>query len=100
MESVGETLHRFLILVLVVIPIALSVSLAGAGFWPDGRSARSIGLPWLRNGLPMTPVSGSVIPVAYDEIGRLAATFNNMIGRLDASFRQIRVNLPAMRRMS
>lgn len=28
--------------------------------------------------------------MAYDEIGRLAATFNNMIGRLDASFRQIR----------
>jgi signal transduction histidine kinase len=27
---------------------------------------------------------------AQDEIGRLAATFNNMIGRLDASFRQIR----------
>jgi heavy metal sensor kinase len=27
---------------------------------------------------------------ASDEIGRLAGTFNNMIGRLDASFRQIR----------
>jgi heavy metal sensor kinase len=30
------------------------------------------------------------IPTAHDEIGRLAAIFNNMIGRLDASFRQIR----------
>jgi signal transduction histidine kinase len=30
------------------------------------------------------------MPPASDEIGRLAGTFNNMIGRLDASFRQIR----------
>ncbi|MBI5673847.1 MAG: HAMP domain-containing protein, partial [Nitrospirae bacterium] len=30
------------------------------------------------------------MPAAHDEIGRLAATFNNMIGRLDTSFRQIR----------
>ena len=39
MESVGETLHRFLILLVVAIPIALAVSLAG-GWFLAGRALR------------------------------------------------------------
>lgn len=41
MESVGETLHRFLVLLVVAIPIALAVSLAG-GWFLVGRVLRSV----------------------------------------------------------
>ena len=41
MESVGETLRRFLILLVVAIPIALTVSLAG-GWFLAGRALRPV----------------------------------------------------------
>lgn len=91
METVGETLHRFLILLLVAMPIALAVSLAG-GWFLAGRALRPVDEITLA---AQRIAAGDLtqrlgMPPAQDEIGRLAATFNNMIGRLDASFRQIR----------
>lgn len=91
LETVGETLHRFLILLLVAIPIALAVSLAG-GWFLAGRALRPVDEITLA---AQRIAAGDLtqrlgMPTAQDEIGRLAATFNNMIGRLDASFRQIR----------
>ena len=41
MESVGETLQRFLVLLVVAIPIALTVSLAG-GWFLAGRALRPV----------------------------------------------------------
>jgi heavy metal sensor kinase len=91
MESVGETLHRFLVLVLVAIPVALAVSLAG-GWFLAGRALRPVDrITLAAQRIAAGDLSQRLsIPGAHDEIGRLAATFNNMIGRLDASFRQIR----------
>lgn len=91
MESVGETLHRFLILLLVAIPIALAVSLAG-GWFLAGRALRPVDeITLAAQRIAAGDLSQRLgMPTAQDEIGRLAATFNNMIGRLDASFRQIR----------
>ncbi len=91
METVGETLHRFLILLVIAIPIALAVSLAG-GWFLAGRALRPVDEITLA---AQRIAAGDLtqrlgMPTAQDEIGRLAATFNNMIGRLDASFRQIR----------
>ncbi|MDH4079048.1 MAG: ATP-binding protein [Nitrospira sp.] len=91
METVGETLHRFLILLVVAMPIALAVSLAG-GWFLAGRALRPVDEITLA---AQRIAAGDLtqrlgMPPAQDEIGRLAATFNNMIGRLDASFRQIR----------
>ncbi len=91
MESVGETLHRFLILLVVAIPIALAVSLAG-GWFLAGRALRPVDeITLAAQRIAAGDLSQRLsMPTAQDEIGRLAATFNNMIGRLDASFRQIR----------
>ncbi|MBK9306847.1 MAG: heavy metal sensor histidine kinase [Nitrospira sp.] len=91
METVGETLHRFLILLVVAMPIALAVSLAG-GWFLAGRALRPVDEITLA---AQRIAAGDLtqrlgMPPAQDEIGRLAATFNNMIGRLDGSFRQIR----------
>ncbi len=91
MESVGETLHRFLILLVVAIPLALAVSLAG-GWFLAGRALRPVDeITLAAQRIAAGDLSQRLsMPTAHDEIGRLAATFNNMIGRLDASFRQIR----------
>jgi two-component system, OmpR family, sensor kinase len=91
METVGETLHRFLILLVVAIPIALAVSLAG-GWFLAGRALRPVDeITLAAQRIAAGDLSQRLgMPTAQDEIGRLAATFNNMIGRLDASFRQIR----------
>lgn len=91
MESVGEILHRFLILLVVAVPIALTVSLAG-GWFLAGRALRPVDEITLAAQRIAAGDLGQRLrmPAAHDEIGRLAATFNNMIGRLDVSFRQIR----------
>jgi two-component system, OmpR family, sensor kinase len=91
METVGETLRRFLILLVVAIPIALAVSLAG-GWFLAGRALRPVDeITLAAQRIAAGDLSQRLgMPTAQDEIGRLAATFNNMIGRLDASFRQIR----------
>ncbi len=91
MESVGETLQRFLVLLIVAIPIALAVSLAG-GWFLAGRALRPVDkITLAAQRIAAGDLSQRLsMPAAHDEIGRLAATFNNMIGRLDTSFRQIR----------
>ena len=91
MESVGDTLHRFLILLVVAIPIALAVSLAG-GWFLAGRALRPVdAITLAAQRIAAGDLSQRLkMSATFDEIGRLAATFNNMIGRLDASFRQIR----------
>ena len=91
MESVGETLQRFLVLLVVAIPIALAVSLAG-GWFLAGRALRPVDkITLAAQRIAAGDLSQRLrMPAAQDEIGRLAATFNNMIGRLDTSFRQIR----------
>ncbi|ALA56662.1 sensor histidine kinase [Nitrospira moscoviensis] len=91
MESIEDTLRRFLVLLIVAIPIALAVSLAG-GWFLAGRALRpvdTITLAAQRIAAGDLSQRLSVLD-SPDEIGRLAGTFNDMIGRLDASFRQIR----------
>ncbi|MBM4126828.1 MAG: heavy metal sensor histidine kinase [Nitrospira sp.] len=91
MESIEDTLRRFLILLIVAVPIALAVSLA-AGWFLAGRALRPVDAITLA----AQRIAGGdlsqrlTMQTASDEIGRLAGTFNNMIGRLEASFRQIR----------
>lgn len=91
MQSIEDTLDRFLILLLVAVPVALAVSLA-AGWFLAGRALRPVDAITLA----AQRIAGGdlsqrlTMPPASDEIGRLAGTFNNMIGRLDVSFQQIR----------
>lgn len=91
MESIEDTLRRFLILLFVAVPIALAVSLA-AGWFLAGRALRPVdAITLAAQRIAAGDLSQRLtMPAAPDEIGRLAGTFNNMIGRLDTSFRQIR----------
>lgn len=91
MKSIEDTLRRFLILLIVAMPIALAVSLA-AGWFLAGRALRPVdAITLAAQRIAAGDLSQRLtMPAAPDEIGRLAGTFNNMIGRLDASFQQIR----------
>ncbi len=91
MESVDQTLNRLLLVLLVSMPLALAVSLAG-GWFLAGRALRPVDAITLA---AQRIAAGDLtqrlsVPASADEIGRLAATFNNMIARLETSFRQIR----------
>ncbi len=91
MDSVEQTLHRLLLVLLITMPVALVVSLAG-GWFLAGRALRPVDVITVA----AQRIAGGdltqrlTVPASPDEIGRLAATFNDMIARLDASFRQIR----------
>ncbi len=91
MESVDETLQRFLVLLTVAIPIALAVSLAG-GWFLAGRALRPVdAITLAAQRIAAGDLSQRLtMSAGPDEIGRLVGTFNAMIGRLDTSFRQIR----------
>jgi heavy metal sensor kinase len=91
LESVAVTRHRFLLVMAAVLPLALLF--AGGGGWilaqralrPVDRmieAARRISAEHLDERLE-PPGSG-------DELDRLATTLNDMLGRLDVAFRQIR----------
>lgn len=91
LESVAVTRRRFLLVMAAVLPLALLF--AGGGGWllaqralrPVDRmteAARRISAEHLDERLDTT---GS-----DDELDRLAATLNDMLGRLDVAFRQTR----------
>ncbi len=91
MESVEGTLNRLLLVLLVTMPLALAISLAG-GWFLAGRALRPVDAITLA---AQRIAAGDLtqrlnVPPSSDEIGRLAGTFNNMIARLETSFRQIR----------
>jgi two-component system OmpR family sensor kinase len=91
LQALEETLHRLLVILLITMPLALLASLGG-GWFLAGRALRPVGAitqaaERIAGGDLTQRLS---VSTAQDEIGRLAATFNAMIGRLEASFRQIR----------
>jgi heavy metal sensor kinase len=85
------TMRRFLLIMLSLLPVALA--LAGGGGWmfaqralkPVDRmtdAARKIGAQHLRDRLDLTGTG--------DELDRLASTLNEMLGRLDSAFSEMR----------
>lgn len=85
------TMRRFLLIMLSLLPVVLV--LAGGGGWMFARRAlkpvdrmtevaRRIGAQHLRDRLDSTG--------AGDELDRLAATLNEMLGRLDSAFSEMR----------
>ena len=91
MESIEDTLRRLLLVLVVMMPVALAASLA-SGWFLAGRALRpvddiTLAAQRIAGGDLCQRLTVSPSP---DEIGRLASTFNDMIRRLDTSFRQIR----------
>jgi heavy metal sensor kinase len=86
-----EVLHRLLLVLLVSLPIALAVALGG-GWFLAGRALQPVeAITQAARRIAAGDLTQRLtVAHSQDEIGRLSATFNDMIARLEASFRQVR----------
>lgn len=91
LEGVEEALQRLLFILLVAVPTVLLAASAGGLFLANKalrpvdeitKIAREIGSGDLSRRIRVKRVD--------DELGRLAATFNEMIAKLERSFRQVK----------
>ncbi|TLY22880.1 MAG: heavy metal sensor histidine kinase [Nitrospirae bacterium] len=91
LRPVEEMLHRLVLVLLVLAPIALAVALGGGWFLAD-RALRPVeAITQAAQRIAAGDLTQRLAaPSTSDEIGRLAATFNDMIARLETSFRQMR----------
>jgi len=91
LHPVEHTLRRMLEVFLIAAPFALLLAVAG-GWFLAGRALRPVdAITVAAERIAGGDLSQRLTtPPSSDEIGRLAATFNNMIARLDASFQQVR----------
>lgn len=91
LQPTERMLHRLLIGLYIASPVALLVSLAG-GWFLAGRALRPVHvLTQTAKRIAAGDLTQRIqTPHSNDEIGQLASTFNDMIGRLEVSFRQIR----------
>ena len=91
LQSMEETLHRLLVVLVLTGPVALGLSLIG-GWFLAGRALRPVDqITSAAHRITASDLSRRLsVPTSSDEIGRLATTFNDMIARLEASFRQVR----------
>ncbi len=91
LHPVEHALRRMLAVFLVATPMALLVALAG-GWFLAGRALKPVeAITQAAQRIAAGDLTQRLTtPPSSDEIGRLAATFNDMIARLDASFRQVR----------
>jgi heavy metal sensor kinase len=91
LQPVEAMLQRLLMLLFVLLPVALAVSL-GAGWLMAGRALKPVGaITEAAQRIAGGDLSRRLdVPPARDELGTLAATFNEMIAKLDASFQEVR----------
>jgi two-component system OmpR family sensor kinase len=91
MHAIEQSLRRMLAVFFVATPIALLVALAG-GWFLARRALKPVEvITQAAQRIAAGDLSQRLtVPPSSDEIGRLAATFNEMIARLDASFQQVR----------
>lgn len=91
LQPTERMLHRLLVGLYIASPVALLVSLVG-GWFLAGRALRPVhAITQAAQRIAAGDWTQRIrTPHSNDEIGQLASTFNDMIGRLDVSFRQIR----------
>ncbi len=91
LRPTNRMLHRLLVGLYIASPLAILVSLVG-GWFLAGRALRPVhAITQAARGIAAGDLTQRIqTPRSNDEIGQLASTFNDMIGRLEVSFRQIR----------
>ncbi|MDX1410957.1 MAG: heavy metal sensor histidine kinase [Nitrospirales bacterium] len=92
LQPTVDMLDRLLLALLIASPLAVIVSLLG-GWFLAGRALRPVdSITHAAQRIAAGDLTQRITaPSAPDEIGRLASTFNDMIARLEVSFRQIRL---------
>lgn len=90
-EDIEIALQRLLLTLLISVPLLVVVSGVG-GYWLAARALRRIDrITGMARRISAEDLSARLnLPNTDDEVGRLASTFDNMLSRLDASFRRER----------
>ncbi len=91
LEGVEETLHQLLLLLLIAVPALLLVASAG-GLFLANKALRPVdAITQIARRIGSGDLSQRIrIKRVNDELGRLASTFNEMIAKLEKSFRQVK----------
>jgi two-component system OmpR family sensor kinase len=91
LEGVEEALHQLLLILLIAVPAALLVASAG-GLFLANKALRPVDeISQIARRIGSGDLSQRIrIKRAKDELGRLASTFNEMIAKLEKSFRQVK----------
>jgi len=91
LKPVEEMLHRLVMVLLFTLPVSLAAALIG-GWFLAGRAMRPVEtITETAQRITAGDLSQRIsVPTPSDELGHLAATFNDMIARLEVSFRQVR----------
>lgn len=89
--NVESTLQRLILALILGIPLLVIMSAAG-GYWLAARALRPIDrITRTAQEISAAGLSRRLdLPPTKDEVGRLATTFDNMLARLDASFKRER----------
>ncbi len=83
-------LHRLLATLLIAAPITLLIAAAG-GYWLATRAMRPVrAITATARSIGATDLGRRINPSTRDEIGDLAATFDQMLDRLEAAFERQR----------
>jgi heavy metal sensor kinase len=91
LDPVASTLRQLLLLLTAIVPLTLVFALAG-GFWFARRALGPIDrITIAAQRMSAEDLSQRLgLDLPDDEVGRLARTFDGMLGRLDAAFRRER----------
>jgi len=91
LEGVEDALHQLLLILLIAVPAALLIASAG-GLFLANKALRPVdAITQIARRIGSGDLSQRIrIKRANDELGRLASTFNEMIAKLEKSFRQVK----------
>jgi heavy metal sensor kinase len=91
LEGVEEALQQLLLILLIAVPAALLIASAG-GLFLANKALRPVdAITQIARRIGSGDLSQRIrIKRVNDELGRLASTFNEMIGKLEKSFRQVK----------
>jgi heavy metal sensor kinase len=91
LEGVEEALQQLLLILLIAVPAALLIASAG-GLFLANKALRPVdAITQIARRIGSGDLSQRIrIKRVNDELGRLASTFNEMIAKLEKSFRQVK----------
>jgi len=91
LEGVEEALHQLLLILLIAVPTALLFASAGGLFLANKALKPVVEITQIARRIGSGDLSQRIrIKRVNDELGRLASTFNEMIAKLEGSFRQVK----------
>jgi heavy metal sensor kinase len=91
LEDVEDALHTLFLILIITVPLALLVAIMGGQFLANKALKPVDHITQTARLISSQNLTQRITPQKVkDEIGRLIDTFNDMISRLDHSFRQIK----------